>query len=432
MSISTRLDRVLDAAVAQQRVVGAIAAVLVRGEVVYHRAVGLADREAHRAMTPGTPHRLASLTKPVTTVAALALVDRGVLALDQPVTRWLPAFRPPYGDTRPTITLHHLLTHTSGLGYSFLEPPGGPLHQAGVSDGLDRPGLALDENLRRLAGVPLQCAPGTAFHYSLSTDVLGGVIERAADAPLPEVIRRFVTGPLELPALSFAPRTDLATPYADGHPPYRIEEGKPVPFVAPCAVSFSPARALDPASYPSGGAGILGTALDFARFLDALRTRKLASVSTTSIDAMLRDQIAPLTSDLLGPGYGYGYGVAVLRDPEVAGSTLSAGAVRWGGAYGHSWFIDPGSETTSVLLTNTAFEAFKTRAMRGVIAGIIQHHFGDALDHGERRSKFMASVREERLFAHIGIDQPRLVGVNGASQPAKFVRTRVARQSGAL
>jgi len=366
MSLSTRLDRVLDTAVAHQRVVGATAAVMIHGELVYHRAFGLADREASRAMAVETPHRLASLTKPVTTVAALALVERGVLALDQPVTRWLPAFRPPYGADRPAITLHHLLTHTSGLGYSFLEPPDGPLHRAGVSDGLDRPGLALEDNLRRLADVPLLCAPGTAFNYSLSTDVLGGVLERAAGAPLPDVIARHVTGPLELPELSFAPRDGLATPYAEGAPPYRIEEGVPVTFVAPFAVSFSPRRALDPTSYPSGGAGILGTALDFARFLEALRTRRVPGVAAASIDAMLRDQISPLTSELLGPGIGYGYGVSVLRDPRAADSTLSAGAVRWGGAYGHSWFIDPASQTTSVLLTNTAFEGM-TGALRGEV-----------------------------------------------------------------
>lgn len=363
--LELRLDRVLDNAVAQQRIVGAVAVVMRHGELVYRSAVGFADRETGRVMTPGTPHRLASLTKPITTVAALALVERGVLAAEQPVTRWLPSFRPPFGRDRPVITLHHLLTHTSGLGYSFLEPPGGPLHRAGVSDGLDRPGMSLDDNLRRLAEVPLQCAPGTAFNYSLSTDVLGAVIERAADAPLPDVISRLVTGPVEVPALSFTPSAGLATPYADGHPPYRIEEGRSVPF-EPFAVSFAPSRALDPTSYPSGGAGMLGTADDFARFLEALRTRRVPGVPRALIDAMLTDQIAPLTSELLGPGYGYGYGAAVLRDPEAATSTLGRGAIRWGGAYGHSWFIDVATETVSVLLTNTAFEGM-TGALRAEV-----------------------------------------------------------------
>jgi len=363
--LAKRIDQVLETAVAQQRIVGAVAAVHRRGELIYHRAVGLADRETGREMTLATPHRLASLTKPITTVAALALLDRGVLALDQSVTRWLPEFQPRFAGAAAKITIRHLLTHTSGLGYSFLEATDGPLHRARVSDGLDQPGLSLAENLGRLSSVPLQCAPGSAFNYSLSTDVLGAVVERAADAPLPDAISRHVTGVLDLPALSFAPRAGLATPYSDGPPPKRIEDGVPVPF-PPFAVSFAPSRALDPSSYPSGGAGMLGTAADFARFLEAVRTREVPGIAPALLAEMTRDQIAPLTSELLGPGFGYGFGAAVVREPIAAGTALSTGAVRWGGAYGACWFIDFAAQTSSVVLTNTAFEGM-TGALRGEI-----------------------------------------------------------------
>jgi CubicO group peptidase (beta-lactamase class C family) len=325
--------------------------------VVYQRAVGLADREAGIAMTEATPHRLASLTKPITAVATLALIERGTLGLDQPVTRWLPELRPRLADgATPPITIRQLLTHTSGLGYTFMELPGGPYHRAHVSDGLDQPGLSLEENLRRLASVPLRCVPGTAWNYSLSYDVLGAILERADDAPLSAVFERHVTGPLGLGELSFTPRGPLAVPYADGAPPRLIRAGEPVPFLPRLAVSFDPARALDPASYPSGGAGLTGTAGDFVRFLDALRTRAIPTVSRAMIDAMLRDQIAPLTSPLLGD-HGYGFGASVLRHGES--SPLRSGAVRWGGAYGHSWFID--GDISCVLLTNTAFEGMTGR-----------------------------------------------------------------------
>jgi CubicO group peptidase (beta-lactamase class C family) len=387
------LDTVVDAALAAQRIVGAILLVHRRGELVYHRAAGLADREAARPMREDTPHRLASMTKPFTSVAALALVGRGVLALEQPVTRWLPDFAPRLDptahrvggaarlgeadtcrDRAPAITIQQLLTHTSGLGYRFLELPGSAYHAAQISDGLDQPGLALDENLRRLAGVPLLHAPGSAFHYSLSTDVLGAVIERAADAPLPDAIARLVTGPLELASLGFAPpREPLATPYRDGRPPIRIRDDEPVPLFGPFAVALAPSRALDPRSYPSGGAGMYGTAADLARFFEALRTRAIPTVPRALLDAMMRDQIAPLESELLGPGYGWGLGVSILRDPSAAGSPLGAGAARWGGAYGHSWFIDPASETSSVLLTNTAFEgmngALRDEVERAAVQG---------------------------------------------------------------
>ena len=359
-ALSQRVDAVLEAAVSGQRVVGAVAMVAQHGEVVYQRAVGLADREADRAMTAATPFRIASLTKPITTVAALALVERGVIAFDQPVTRWLPEFRPTFGGAAPVITLHHLLSHTSGLSYRFLDLPDGPYHRADVSDGLDQPGLSLAENLRRLASAPLVAAPGTRFQYSLSTDVLGAVLERAADAPLPTVIARHVTEPLGLDGLAFtasaAVARQLSAAYADGAPPSLIRDGVPVPLFPPFAVRFSLARALDPTSYASGGAGMIGTAAPFLALLEALRTRRVPGVAPALIDRMLTDHVPGLDIEMLGPGWGYGYSLSVLRDPAAANSSLARGAVRWGGAYGHSWWIDPASETSAVLLTNTAFE----------------------------------------------------------------------------
>src|SRR5262249_45833844 len=95
--------------------------------------------------------------------------------------------------------------------------------------------------------------------------------------------------------------------------------------------------------------------------LEAVRTRALRGVPAALVDEMLRDQIAPLSSPMLGDAWGFGFGVSVLRDPAAAQSTLSRGAVRWGGAYGHSWFIDPATETSAVLLTNTAFEGMNGR-----------------------------------------------------------------------
>jgi CubicO group peptidase (beta-lactamase class C family) len=371
-ALSQRIDAALEAAVSEQRVVGAVAIVAQRGEVVYERAVGAADREAGRAMTVTTPFRIASLTKPITTLAALALVERGVIAFDQPVTRWLPEFRPTFAGAAPEITLHHLLSHTSGLTYRFLDLPDGAYHRADISDGLDQPGLAFEDNLRRLAGVPLIAAPGTRFQYSLSTDVLGAVLERAADAPLPAVIARHVTEPLGMAGFAFTASADvaakLAVAYADGGPPSLIRDGVPVTLFPPFAVRFSLARALDPRSYPSGGAGMIGTAAPFLALLEAVRTRRVPGVAPALIDRMLTDHVPGRDSEMLGPGWGYGYSLSVLRDPAAANSTLSRGSVRWGGAYGHSWWIDPARETSAVLLTNTAFEG-----MIGATRDAFQH-----------------------------------------------------------
>ncbi len=179
--------------------------------------------------------RLASMTKALTAVTALSLVDRGVISLDDPVTRYLPEFAPKLGDgSAPPIMIRELLTHISGLSYSFFEPEGGPYHRAGVSDGVDAPGRSWSDNERRLAGVPLVAPPGTRFRYSLSTDVLGEVIAHAAKLPLPALVARAVTAPLGLrdTGFSVSDPARLVTPYANqaSGPPIKMTDGIVIPF----------------------------------------------------------------------------------------------------------------------------------------------------------------------------------------------------------
>src|SRR5262249_34879899 len=178
-------------------------------------------REASMPMRSDTLFRFSSLVKPLASAAVLALVARGELALDQPVTRWLPEFRPmlPSGEV-PVITLHHLLTHTAGLTYRFTEPEDGPYHRAVVSEGNDGSTLTLSEHVQRIASVPLVSVPGTEWRYSVATDVLGLVLERVTNTSLPQAINDLITGPLGLEDTSFkvvAPER-LAAPYIDAHP----------------------------------------------------------------------------------------------------------------------------------------------------------------------------------------------------------------------
>lgn len=369
--LARRIDDALDAAVREQRIVGAVVLVARDGRLVYHRAVGRADREHDVAMREDAIFRLASMTKPLVAVTALALVDRGVISLDDEVTKYLPELTPKLADgSAPPITLRHLVTHTSGLSYSFLEPPDGPYHAAHVSDGLDAPGRRWADNERRLASVPLVAAPGTKFRYSLSLDVLGEVIARAAKAPLPELVARTVTTPLGMTDTGFhvADRARLATPYANqaSGPPIAMTDGIVVPF-GPSGVAFAPSRILEPASYPSGGAGAAGTARDFLRFLEAVRTDRIGLAPET-LAAALRDQLGGADASELGPGKGFGFLGSVFVDPVKAGAPVSPGTVLWGGAYGHTWWIDPAAKLSVVLLSNTAFEG-----MAGKLVGDLQH-----------------------------------------------------------
>ncbi|MER8431422.1 serine hydrolase domain-containing protein [Mesorhizobium caraganae] len=350
-----RVDEVIDRAVEEERVVGAVILVARRGEVLYSRAAGLADREAKKPMTADVIFRLASVTKPVVAAAALALVEAGAISLADPVTRFIPEFRPKLADGgEPVITIRQLLTHTAGLDYGFRQATGGPYHRAGISDGLDQPGLSMAENLRRIASVPLSYKPGTNWRYSVAMDVLGEALARATGATLPDLVDRLVVQPLGMRDTAFGvrDRARLVTPYADG-PGKAVAMGEHhlVPF-GDGAISFTPGRTFDAASFASGGTGMNGTAGDVMKLLEALRSGGGMVIRPETATAMRTDAIGGLETTM--PGWGWGLGFGVLRDPVAANTPQTVGTWRWGGVYGHSWFVDPTLDLTVVALTNTA------------------------------------------------------------------------------
>lgn len=357
------LDQALDRALEQRRIVGALLLVSEHGQPVYQRAAGLAERESGRPVRPDTLFRYASLTKPIVSAALLALAERGRLDLHDPVTRWLPEFRPALASGAvPAISLHQLLTHTSGLGYPFAEAADGPYHRAGVCDGLGYSGtMSLAENLARIAAAPLRFAPGSAWQYSLGLDVLGAVIERAAGATLQRAVEQLVTGPLEMRDTAFlcADPARLAAAYGDARPePARMGERH---RIAGDPVVFYPGRATDPRAFPSGGAGMVGSGPDFLRFLEAVRGGGGAVLRPETAARMPRLQTGALVPDAAAPGWGFGYGGAVVTDPAAKRTPQSAGTWYWGGAYGNDWFVDPARGLTVVLLTNTAYEGMSGR-----------------------------------------------------------------------
>ncbi|MDR3434734.1 MAG: serine hydrolase [Rouxiella aceris] len=355
------VDAVIRQALSEKRLVGAVVMICWQGKISYQRAAGWADRESARPMMQDTLFRLASVSKPIVSAAAMALIQQGHLQLDQPIDSLLADFRPrlPNGDAA-TITLRQLLSHTAGLGYRFLETdPQGPYARAGVSDGMDNAGHSLTENLRRLAGVPLLYTPGTAWGYSLAIDVLGAVIEQVCGQPLGQAVKMLITDPLAMHDTDFY--TDqpqrLATPYVSDTPqPHILAENECVsPFEGAVGICYSPQRAYNAAAFPSAGAGMVGSAPDLLHFLETLRQGGGALISPELISEMARDQTSgALLPD--APGYGFGLGFSVLRDPIAAASPESAGTWRWGGAYGHSWFVDPQRQLSVVALTNTLYE----------------------------------------------------------------------------
>jgi len=346
-------DEVIDRAIDRHKIVGAVVLAARHGEIVYRRAAGWADRESARAMTDDALFLYASMTKPLVATTALRLMQQGFLQLHDTVAQWLPDFRPALAEgTAPDITLHHLLTHTSGLSYAFIEPEDGPYRRAGVSSGLDQPGLSLAENLARIAAVPLAFAPGTGWRYSVAMDVLGAVLEAAAGKPLPALVADYVTTPLGMADTAFhvTDPARLVTHYLNDRPEPRPMQDDASTRSGVGIARFAPRRIFDADSYPSGGAGMAGSALDFMRFLLSLRGENSDILDIARVD---RTGTGAATQ---GAGWGFGYLGAVLGDPAPTHTPQQPGSVQWGGAYGHYWFYDPVRDFTAVSLTNTTFE----------------------------------------------------------------------------
>jgi len=367
--LSVEVSGAITRALNEQRIVGAVVLVAHDGETVFEHAAGLANREAGTPMAIDTLFRLASVTKAIVAAAAMTLIERGTLSLDSSVTQWLPEFQPalPSGES-PQMTIRHLLTHTAGLDYRFQQPADGPYVRANISDGLDQPGLSMQEHIARVASVPLVNPPGVVWRYSVAMEVLGAVMERAEGKSLPQIVDAQIARPLGLTDTAFEVRdaARLAVPYVDGAPrPTRMmdDETVPVPFTPGTGIVFTPSRAFDTTSFPSGGSGMVGSAPEVLRFFERLRRGGDPIVSDASAAQMRRNQNATLPGDAQGPmpGWGFGFGGAVLVDPSAASTPQSPGTWQWGGVYGHSWFVDPQRRLTVVALTNTALEGLYGR-----------------------------------------------------------------------
>lgn len=362
MPLAERLDATIERAIKDGRIVGAVVIVKERGQTIYEQALGLADREAERPMTVDTIFRLSSLTKPIVATAALALVDAGLLALDEPVSRYLPYFRPRLasGEMAP-ITIRHLLTHTSGLGGEYLPSEADLLEPRFQAVGGNRWHLSLDENMELLARLPLPFMPGTGWAYGQSTDLLGAAAARVAGTTLGDVVQRHVTGPLGMVDTAFhvTEPARLAAAYGDneehGQAPVLMGDPHSVPNAFGGRTRFSPGRIFDSRAYHSGGGGMAGTAPDFMTLLEALRTGGSGVLQPDTTAAGLGNQ-TPQLEHASGPGWQFGHFGAYLADPIAADSPAAVGTMRWGGIYGHSWFIDPAAGLSVVAMTNTGLE----------------------------------------------------------------------------
>lgn len=357
-----RLDEVLDRYVIKGRMPGAVALVMQHGEIVYERAVGWSDVSAGRRMTTDTIFRIASQTKAITSAAVMLLIEEGRLTLSTRLSDVIPAFgevrvaRPAEGaielvPAETPITMHHLLTHTSGYSYGVESWIAAQYEAQGFGPAAGYGWYTIDKDepicttIERLAQLPLVAQPGEAYVYGYSTDILGCVVERVAGQPLDEFLRERFFEPLGMRDTHFflpvGEEQRLATVYSSVQGKFeRAPEGSKGQghFVT------GPRRNL------SGGAGLLSTARDYAAFLEMIRNggvhRGVRILGPRAAALMRTNQIGTLHSPN-GRGFGYGF---QTTERFGANGFEASGGFGWGGAYGSLYRVDPEAGLTLVLM----------------------------------------------------------------------------------
>ncbi|MFZ1133136.1 MAG: serine hydrolase domain-containing protein [Terriglobales bacterium] len=349
--ISTAVQRSID----DKRIAGGVTLVARRGHVAWLKAQGMSDREAGKAMRPDTMFRICSMSKPITSVAVMMLYEEGHFLLEDPVSKFLPEFKNPKVLVKPAsgepytipatheITIRDLLRHTSGLTYQWNTDLGAIYRDANVASGLLPYDGTIADSTRRIAGLPLLFNPGEKYEYSLGLDVLGRLVEVVSGKPLDEFFRTRIFEPLGMKDSYFYPPDNKLDRLATAYTYYDGKGLNPFPDtpITEGAFTYSadyPTRG--PKKLFSGGAGLVSTAADYARFcqmmLDAGKVGNTRLLSRKSVELMTQDQLGKLNPEW---GFGLGFGIEGVKAPlsEIG----SAGQYGWGGFFYTLFSIDP-------------------------------------------------------------------------------------------
>ena len=379
MTIQDTITPALQAYVDKGQLAGATALVWRDGRVAQTACTGWRDLEARAPLHRDSLFRIASMSKPVTSVAALMLVDEGAIALDEPIANHAPEFadmrvlRAPDGPLDETdaaarpITFEDLLTHRSGLTYGGVHAgPITPAYAAALGGDIDSH-VAPDDWIAGLAALPLINQPGASFHYSCSTDLLGLLIARIDGAPLGEVLRRRIFDPLGMKDTGFTvPRDQRHRRSAM----YGFDENGGLEQRLTAAGEPFLAERPDDMSFESGGQGLWSTLDDYLAFarlfidggaVDGVRLLRPETMTRMMTNHLTDDQRA--RAQMLGmpvfTHHGFGLGVAVVIDPDQAAAIRckgGVGTVGWPGAYGGWWQADPTDGSVMVFLAHNLLE----------------------------------------------------------------------------
>ena len=359
-----RIDTAVQRSIDDKRVAGAVTLVVRHGKVAWFKAQGMADREAGKAMPTDALFRICSMTKPITSVAVMMLYEEGRFLLDDSVSKYLPEFKnlqvfvkPASGQpyTIPAtkeITIRDLLRHTSGITYNWNDDLGPMYEKAGVASGLLQYDGTIGDSVKHLAGLPLLFNPGDRFEYSLGVDVLGRLVEVISGKPLDEFFRTRIFEPLGMKDTYFYPPDNkldrLATAYTY-YPEKGLNRFPDTPIREGSFVYSADYPSRGPKKLFSGGAGLVSTAMDYARFcqmmLDDGKVGSTHLLSRKTIELMTHDQLGKISPDM---GFGLGFGIDGVKGPLT--ELGSVGEYRWGGFFYTGFSIDPKEQMIVVFM----------------------------------------------------------------------------------
>jgi CubicO group peptidase (beta-lactamase class C family) len=362
-----KLDQMLDETVSTNQVPGLVAMVVKDGKIVYHSAKGMADVASGQAMAKDQIFRIASQTKAITSTAVMMLWEEGKFKLDDPISKYIPEFANSqvlagfrYSDTTFTtkpstkeITIRHLLTHTSGIGYGVIdgnEQMKMIYGKAGIVDLYTTKDIKIGDNIKKLAKLPLHHEPGTKFTYSEGLDVLGYLIEIVSGMPFDQFLQTRIFAPIGMTNTGFYLNETQGEKLVTIHRKVNNQwESFPTTFYDP---NYPKTGAK---TFFSGGAGLSSTAEDYAKFLQMYLNggsyNGTQFLSSTTIETIMSNQVG----DLLGNG-GKDYGLAFgLVDPigVSQGGIGSLGTFDWGGYFNTQYFADPVTKTIGILMKQT-------------------------------------------------------------------------------
>jgi CubicO group peptidase (beta-lactamase class C family) len=362
-NISVRLQEYVD----KEVVAGFVTLVARESEVLHFETCGYRDAEDKLPMERDTIFRIYSMTKPITSIALMQLHERGKFQLSEPVSRYIPAF----GKTKvlsgvgylgqqlvpqnPPMTIHHLLTHTAGLSYGFfLDTPIDEMYRNSI---FRSETATLEEKITGMAELPLRFQPGSAWNYSIATDVCGYLLQVLADMPFDDYLEKNIFRPLGMVDTAFHVSEDKLKRFAKlyQHMPqnggFREYKGAPnIPFH----------DYAKPASAPSGGGGLVSTTADYWRFANMLLNEgelgDIRIIGRKTLEYMTRNHIKPELLPLaIGPtpipGRGFGLGFDVVLDAAQTGVLNSDGNYGWSGAAATNFWVDPQEQLAGIIMT---------------------------------------------------------------------------------